>query len=396
MMPPDDAASAPRRALAFFGIGTVLAWVLFHGAPLAAVSLLPYAELLPTGRYAVVATAALVALVTGLALAAWSTAAAVEPGSEHPFVRILPAVILYLKVTVAPLVAITGYYAVRSAGSGYATVDPIPSSVNIFMYVGLTLMPIVLWNRPRLDTAEYWGLLGCVILPRLVVSLFGPRFYVLQAAIPVALWELMHAKALRPGRLLLGVAAAYAFLFHVVPWARNDPESGFAHLLAGSPLGLLPELEHLGLLDEPRPRLVMCEIAANVSTVDVCGLRQAFGVPTDVPVRIDQVATYFVREATGLDAIGTGGNPIVEAFPGLSTDWNVLWFLAIGALTAVVLRRSTTAPLCAFLFPHVTSKALFLWRGTISEFFDRLPLLCAVYVLVLLAASRVETVACES
>jgi hypothetical protein len=377
-------------------MAAVAAWVVFHGAPLLALGILSYGDLVPSGAYATVATASLLAFLVGLMLASRSAPAAVSGMGGQAFVRVLPVVATYLRATAVPLTGLCGYYAVRTVQDGYGNVDPVPSILNVVLYVNLTLLPILFWNRATLERRDYVELLACVVLPRLVVSLFGPRFFVLQAVIPIVVWEIMHVRTLRVGRLLVAAVATYAVLFHVVPWARNDPESGFDHLLAGSPLGLLPQVERMGLLDEERPALIACEIAANVTTFDVCDLRRTFGVPATVAPRFDQVATYHAREITGIEAIGTGGNPVLEAFPGLAADANLLWFVMVGLVTGFVVQRGTTVALCAFLFPHVTSKALFLWRGSVSEFFDRIPLLLVAYALILLVASRVEVVTCET
>ena len=177
--------------------------------------------------------------------------------------------------------------------------------------------------------------------------------------------------------------AAFIALLYVIPALRGDTVLGSANLIVGSPLGFAAAVESTGVLQTDSPsELVACEIVANVTRLDVCSLRAAFGVPRDVPARIDQAVTFHIRETTGLDAIGTGGNPVIEAFPAGDLSWGLAWFVLAGGLLFWTVRNSRSRPVACFLLPHMTAKSLFLWRGTLSELFERVPFILLSYTMV--------------
>jgi hypothetical protein len=391
----EQAALAPERrrsGVKAFVLATIAAWAVFHGLPLAAIGLLPLADSFPVSEYTTLAAVSLAAFLAGVLLSRAARPALAS--AEHTLARALPATVAYLRLTAIPLTVACAYAALLTARGGYGNVDPVPTWLNLALYVNLTLLPVVLWNRQRLARRSYLGLLVAVILPRLVVSLVGPRFFVLQAVLPVVFWEALFQR-IRLRTVALGLVVGYVAMFHVLPAMRNDQESGFLHLLLGSPINMVPQVEQMGLLEDSPALLVPCEIVASVSNWDVCGLRRSFSVPDSVRPRLDQAATYHARELTGIDAIGTGGNPVIEAFPDYRPSGNVLWFAVVGLICGVVIRGMQRVPLCCFLLPHVAAKGLFLWRGTIAEFFDRLPLLFLVYVMILVASSWGRGARCE-
>jgi hypothetical protein len=373
MEPRDDGGRGVRAYVA----ATIAAWVVFHGGPLLGLELLPLGELFPVREYASLSGAALAAVLVGMALGARRAPA--RAGADNVLSAALEPTATYLELSALPVAAAAAYAALAIARGGYRDVTTIPRPLNLLLYVSLTLLPVVLWNRDRLSRREYVVLLAAVVVPRLFISLTGPRFVVLQAAIPIVFWEAMHARKVSLPRLVVGAVAAYAFLFHLVPALRKDAVSGFQHIVYGSPVTLLPQFKALRLLDDAPASLVPCEIVAGATRLDVCDLRQFFGIPEDVEPRLDRAATHFTRERTGIDAIGTGGNPILEAFPELELGWNLGWFLVIGGVCGFVLRGMRQATICCFLLPHVAAKGLFFWRGTITEFFDRIPLILVVY-----------------
>jgi hypothetical protein len=295
----------------------------------------------------------------------------------------------YVLFSAPVLVPWAGYEAWQTMTLGYGNVDTVSTALNLVLYVNLSLLPVILWNKDRVSAQRYWALLALIVLPRLLVSLGGQRFFVLQALIPIALWELSALRSLlTPRTIAIGIGALLT-LFYVIPSIRGDAVFGLANVLIGSPLGFSGAVKATGVLDaNRRSELVTCEIIAGTTSWDVCSLRSDFGVPEAVPARLDQATTYHVRQLTGLDAIGTGGNPIVEAYPGEHLSLGIAWFSIAGALLGWAALRGGESPLACYLFPHLAAKSIFLWRGSLAEYFERIPLILGSYFL-LWAALRV-------
>ena len=136
----------------------------------------------------------------------------------------------------------------------------------------------------------YWMLLALIVLPRLVISFFGPRFYVLQALVPIVVWEsLFNRKLFSLKRVALWLLASVVLLTYVMPALRGDEERGLEHAIAGSPVLLWPQWENAALLkDTSAPELIGCQLVGNTFFYDACGLRDKWGVPENVAPRIGQ------------------------------------------------------------------------------------------------------------
>lgn len=269
---------------------------------------------------------------------------------------------------------------------GYGQIEALTSVQIVLGYVALMLLPWLLWSYVRTRNALFIVAIAALVAPRLIVSLYGQRFYVMQALIPIAIvWRLAGFVS---GKMIAAMALSGALIVSLaLPALRGDETSGIEHIATGSPIGLVKLIDSTGVLEiASKPALFACQLAASIS--DVCALRDKWGIPDDVSARYDQVLSAHVRTITGIAAIGTGGNPIPEIFTlGGFDPFAALVFLVIGALTGLVVANALRTQLCCFLLPHVSAKALFLWRATSVEFFDRLAPLLAIYALYALASA---------
>jgi hypothetical protein len=363
----------------------LLSWIMFQGLPILAGEALPSNPLDLVPSYGVLAVASLVAFLAG----AWWVGARLGEAPAGTGARgtaldgALGLAVLYLWLS-APLLlpwsAVEGW---NTARQGYGNVEAISRPLNLALYVNLSMLPVVLWNCDVLGPRRYWALLVIIVLPRALIALGGGRFFVLQALIPIALWEARRMRRLVSARAVVGGAAGLLVILWGIPALRGDAYLGLAGLVAGSPLGFVAQVEATGVLrNNTRSELVGCEIVANATSLDVCSLREVFGVPREVPARLDQATTWRIREMTGFDTLGTGGNPVVEAFPRGELSWGLLWFALAGGLLLWTVDRSRTHPVACYLLPHVAAKSLFLWRGTLSEIFERIPLILLSYALL--------------
>src|SRR5882762_2622051 len=157
-----------RRATRAFALLTVLAWLVLHGIPLLAIERLPFDEFFPKANYEIVASASLIVLLLGVYVGGTRHLRASGSLCDGLFKRVLGVCATYLKLTAIPLTGAALYFALHTAELGYGNVDVVPTGFNLLLYVSLTLLPVVLWNRDRMPKTEYVLLLVAVTTPRLV------------------------------------------------------------------------------------------------------------------------------------------------------------------------------------------------------------------------------------
>lgn len=371
-----------RRALRLLALVIFVSWAVFQGGVALFLSITQLDEVFLPDQHLLLVVVSLIAVMAGILVGRYPRSV-----SSRRYSLVLDGARGFATQVVIvsfPILFVWGLLsAYRLHSMGYGDIEATDTVQNILSYIVLSLLPVLLWNRDKFKPRTYWTLIACVVIPRALVSLFGPRFFVLQALIPLGIWEVSCAKQLRMGRIVLFSAVIGYILFFLAPSLRKEETSGVQNIYEASPVLLWSQMKGLGLGDEVGNNLVPCELAANITTSDVCGLRRLWGIPRSVPVRLDQAATFYIREITGIPSIGTGGNPLIEAFPtGKLQPLGVCWFLLAGIIAGWTVAHMSTRPICCFLLPHVSAKILFLWRGTISEFFDRIPLILASYVLV--------------
>lgn len=374
-----------RGAMALF-IGTVLSWLIFQALPgLILSDIDSRIDFIPENHQILIFTAAL-ALGAGYWLAVFSGKKKKHHLKKSIWFDSALPLARFAIYTTFPLTCIWALFsAAQLASGGYLAADPVSGPQNLLSYVVLSLLPIVLWSKRKESPSDYWGLIFMIVAPRLIISLVGPRFFVLQALIPIALWEIMFARKKIGAKLWLTGVLSIFCLFFLFPYLRGDETIGLQHLLLGSPILLWDTVAQLNLTkDGSEINLVACEIFSNISTLDICSLRSSWGIPDGISIRLDQAATYFLREATGITSVGTGGNPLIEAFPATTITWAGLgWLFAVGLCSGYVIIKAPSSPIYCYLLPHISSKIIFLWRGSIAEYFDRIPLIIISYLLLM-------------
>jgi hypothetical protein len=362
-----------------------VSWTVFQGLPMLA------GEALPSNPFDLIPNYGLLALISPVAFFAGAAAVRAALGGSMPVERshetaldgALGFASLYIWVSTPILVPWAALEAWNTVGVGYGYVEAISRPLNVALYVNLSLLPVVLWNRDLLGQRRYWALIFLIVLPRALITLGGGRFFVLQALIPIALWETQRMRRAINFKTVAGGIGILFAMFYGIPALRGDALLGVAGMVAGSPLGFAAAVDTSGVLQtNDRSELVTCSVVVNATGLDPCALRSTFRVPGHVPARLDHATTFHLREMSGFETLGTGGNPVVEAFPKGGISWGLLWFALAGGLLSWSVGRSMTSPVACFLLPHVTAKSLFLWRATLSEIFERIPLILVSYAMV--------------
>ncbi len=302
----------------------------------------------------------------------------------------LPLVKFFLYISFPFILYKSIQFAVTLNMNEYGTVQPYTKAFNIFSYLVLSFLPVILWNKPFIEKKEYFLLLLLIVLPRLVISMFGQRFFVLQALIPIVVWEsLFYPRRIGLSKIFAGFAVLFFVIFYLFPILRKDQSTGLKSMVIGSPIFAGHYFHKYLELDNTNGcKLVLGEIVSNTIGLDIFDMRDHWGIPREVPIRIDQAATYFARIEANKEAVGTGGNPLEEAFPnGNLTFCGLIWFFIIGYVIGYVITKSLSYFWVCFFLPHVSAKALFLWRATISEFFDRLPFILFSFLALVVVLS---------
>lgn len=376
---------AGRRLAQWLLALIIVSWIVFQGAPVAVIRELDLQvgdtrTWLLYERQIIGALAAVIAgFVAGHKLA--MRVNAVPAPSKRTYPNLFKPTQYFLLLTALPVIVWTVIEAISLKTAGYGNVDPLSRELNLTLYVTLTLLPIVLANT---DKRLYALLIAIILIPRFMISLYGPRFFLLQGLIPVILWTLRND--LTKKQVVVGAGAAVTLMWYLLflnPTLRESPETGIETLIVGSPVNLLPISEAIQYKEKVSGLdVVGCELIASQLRTDYCRLRERTGITEAARLRTDHIFTDVIREVTGLDAIGTGGNPIIEASPSLIFPKGLWWFAIVGLISGYIARSAPTSEISLFLLPHVTAKVLFLWRGTIAEFLDRIPVLLLTYLII--------------
>lgn len=285
----------------------------------------------------------------------------------------VPLLIAFLPLLVFSLLSIN-----TIIQNGYGATTTISKYQNILFYVALTLMPFYMFHA-REKPVLYFIIIVSILVPRIVVSTVGQRFFALQALIPLFIFWCLRYK-ISVMKIITHIFIGFIIASIILPSLRGDTSLGFDNIIEGSPINLNELFNESGVAHNmSAARLFFCQLF--VSVYDYCDLEKIWIVPDDLSYRYNNVLSGLVRNLTGNDGIGTGGNPILEGWPnGELNFFGPFIFYLIGFVTGIVTRNSLHNSFCCFLLPHVTAKILFLWRGTIVEFFDRLHLIALSYL----------------
>ncbi len=380
-----------RKDHKLFIVLMTTSWVFFQGIPSVIYKDYGFNAAHLSSSYLLNSLIALVVLIFGYLVAIKGVSEKQTPNLVDKLVTYtLPVIKIFLFLSFPFIFYKSIQFALVLNTNEYGTVQPYTKFFNIFSYITLGLLPIILWNKHFMQKNQYWLLITLIVLPRLVISMFGQRFFVLQALVPIIIWEsFFYPRKISLTKIFFGLVFLFFAIFYLFPTLRKDKSTGLKNMVVGSPIFAGHYFnKYLEFENISGCKLIAGEIVSNTVGLDVFDIRNQWNIPKEVPIRIDQAATYFARIELNKEAIGTGGNPMEEAFPnGNLTFCGLIWFFIIGYVTGVVITKATSKFWVCFFLPHVSSKVLFLWRATISEFFDRLPFIMISLLVLIIVLS---------
>lgn len=296
---------------------------------------------------------------------------------------------LIIKATFPICLIISILSALRLRNAIYGEVQPLNSLENLLLYIPLfAASPIIVGTNIRSFTWKQSTFM--VALPRLLVSMFGPRFVFMQIAIPTILLVIAtnyKNNIKNIAKLTVGILATLLLLLVALPLLRKDNNIGINSLYEGSPMHLIALAESSGVFEYTKaPLFIPCGIIGGSFNFipSICPQKNDEGaVVAKENYRFDFILTRFIKQSNTLENIGTGGNPVLETGLPYDSHFGYIWFILVGSTTAIVVMNIKDNIFAAFLFPHVAAKILFLWRGTVVEFFDRIPLILLTTILLL-------------
>lgn len=382
----------PRKILGILIFLIVTSWLIFNLIPiLIAVSIIDLHELgsvslLSYLREALIALACIIAPLIIAFVKAKSGHKSTQVSRRYQ--QCIGFCNLIIKATFPICLIISILSAIRLRNAIYGEVQPLTSLENLLLYIPLfALSPIIAGTN--IGSYRWKQSTFMVALPRLLVSMFGPRFIFMQIAIPTILLAVAtnYKSNIRTvAKLTVGMAATLLLLFAALPYLRKDDVIGVNSLYVGSPIHLIALAEVSDVFEYTKaPLFIPCGISGGSLSFMPVMCPQKNKKETLLSkeyYRFDFMLTSFVKQSNALENIGTGGNPILEAGLPYDSGFGYIWFILVGLTTAIVIVNMKSNIFAAFLFPHVAAKIIFLWRGTIVEFFDRIPLILLTTILL--------------
>jgi hypothetical protein len=390
-----NSSQLPRKVLGILIFLIVCSWLIFNLIPiLISISIIDLHELggVSLLSYLREALIALACTVAPLIIAYAKTK------SEYNFTQASKQYqqsIVFCKLIIKatfPICLLIGIIsAVRLRNGVYGDVQPLTSLENLLLYIPLfAASPIIVGTDIKSFTWRQSTFM--VALPRLLVSMFGPRFVFMQIAIPTALLAIAtnYKNNIKNFvKLTVGIFTTLLLLFVALPFLRKDNNIGINSLYEGSPMHLITLAESSDVFEyTKRPLFIPCGISGGSFNFIPFICPQMNDEETLVAkenYRFDFMLTRFIKQSNKLENIGTGGNPVLETGLPYDSHFGYIWFIFVGSTTAIVVLNIKKNIFAAFLFPHIAAKILFLWRGTIVEFFDRIPLILLTTILLLSA-----------
>lgn len=388
-----NSSQLPRKVLGVLIFLIVCSWLIFNLIPiLIAISIIDLHELggvslLSYLQEALIALACTVAPLIIVFVKTKSKYKSTQASKQYQQSIVFCKLIIKVTFPICLIVSIIS--AVRLRNGVYGDVQPLTSLENLLLYIPLfAASPIIAGTN--IGSITWKQSTFMVALPRLLVSIFGPRFVFMQIAIPtilIAIATNYKNNIKNIAKLTVGLLITLLLLFVALPFLRKDNNIGVNSLYEGSPMHLIALAESSNIFEYTKePLYIPCGISGGSFNFIPFICPQNNNEETLVAkedYRFDFMLTRFIKQSNKLENIGTGGNPVLETGLPYDSHFGYIWFILVGSTTAIVVMNIKSNIFAAFLFPHIAAKILFLWRGTIVEFFDRIPLILLTTIILL-------------
>ncbi len=288
----------------------------------------------------------------------------------------------YYLFPIALIISLIVY--LRIIKNGYGDVEPTTSIESIFLYGHLLALSFLFAGYTNsIPSRKLLILLGLIVLPRFIISTSGPRFFVFQALLPVFFFVYPIIKSFIKKYILFVVL--FAFILIVMPFFignRLGAEFSFTSFyIYGSPI-LFMVYSPMSMFKSMH--LVGAGLLYSFFSADIFGYKRLFDLG-GYKIRMDWICTRLTIGPEGEHHLGTGGNPVYEAYTEGIVGYIIL-FILLGFMCAYFDQRKPSM-LNRFVFPHLIAKFAFFWRGTFVELIDRTIYYMLIYAFFYLVAA---------
>jgi O-antigen polysaccharide polymerase Wzy len=241
-----------------------------------------------------------------------------------------------------------------------------------------------------------WTAAILLLLPRLIISLHGGRFYLAQAVVPALLIAISRGWIRFSLKRLIQISAIALFIIFVPAMTRGDkllgPDNESTLFMGSNILGLFQDNLDLSLNDDCPPLVISLTAkvipysAMGICVIDLGGLK-------NLPATLERILTYNDAGSYQGLASGTGSNYHLELYVtgGLPAVYigSVLLGFSCRLFTKWIGMRS----LFSGIWVECLTRALFTPRGNLGYVYERIPslVLATLFVVFIVWAVRLLT-----
>ena len=268
---------------------------------------------------------------------------------------------------------------IRLMQQGYGDVEPTTLIDNLILYSHLMGISFLFagYNN-SISHKKLFIPFALIIFPRFLISTAGPRVFVFQALLPVFFFIFPILKDYI--RKYFVFVLLFAFILFILPYLIGNRVGGeldaVSIYIVGSPITYLI---HSPLKVFYNMHLVFAGLLYSWFGWDMFGYKQMFDLGS-YKVRFDWIFTRLTIGPEGEHHLGTGGNPVFEAYSEGIIGYIIL-FIIVGVVCSYFDFRKKSM-FNRFVFPHIIAKVGFLWRGTFVELFDRALTYFIIYFII--------------
>jgi hypothetical protein len=300
--------------------------------------------------------------------------------------------ILFLPAFILAVIRMQGEAATRAGG--FVSSTPwqdqavfYPHLFFGFMYMGVAQPEKSSWRR-------FWCVILLLSIPRLLVSLHGGRFFLMQAAMPVIIIAVARGWVRLSFKRTLQLVAVVSFIIIVPAATRGDAISGSdLPLVTGSDvLGLYQENQELNLNGYCPP--LMVSLTAKIVPYHLLGMCvMDLGGMTELPATLERILTFNNPYSYQGMASGTGSNYLLELHISGGLPAVYIGSAVFGFTCRRFLRWSGRRSLFTGIWVECLTRALLAPRGNIGYVYERIPSLifATLFVIFIVQAGRLLT-----
>jgi hypothetical protein len=271
----------------------------------------------------------------------------------------------------------------------YGSASPIPRPYQAVLYIHLFFgfMCIGAANPEKHGGRRLWVAALALTLPRLLISLRGGRFFLIQAVAPILLIALARGWIRMGRKRLVQLTAVFLFVALVPALTRGDevlgPAGELQMILGSDVLGLFQNNMNLNVNGRCPPLLISITAKTipwgplNVCVIDSGGLR-------NVPATLERILTNNDPDSLEGTVSGTGSNYLLELYLTDGLFAVLAGSLAFGFTCRRFVGWIGRRSLFAGIWAECLARALLAPRGNLGYVYERVPSLLLATGLVML------------